>query len=131
MGLRVDIYKTAGGNCSNGGVSSSADRLTLVNVDGPFAPSEDAPPALLVEGHLPGALRIIPAEECPETGVGYVPIKPKGALGPMAGGTYAGTSDGRFGEAVAKLKGGPSYGVGPVAFHDRFETQAQYDALTR
>ncbi|MCA1571177.1 MAG: SWIM zinc finger domain-containing protein [Chloroflexi bacterium] len=48
MGIRAEIYKSANfADCSNGGVSSFFDTVTIVNIDGPFEPTDDAPPVLL------------------------------------------------------------------------------------
>jgi hypothetical protein len=48
--------------------------------------------------------------------------RPEGMLGPMAGGTFIDTSDSRFSAAVGFY--------GAVSLHDRWESQAQYDALS-
>ena len=47
MGLTVRIYRDGGDDCTNGGISSKVERLTLLNVAGPFEPSFDAPAAML------------------------------------------------------------------------------------
>jgi hypothetical protein len=47
----------------------------------------------------------------------------------MAGGNFGSTSDGRFSEACRKLLGHDFYGAVPI--HDRFESQAMYDMLSR
>ena len=119
MGLRVSILKDNSlGDCSNGGVSRYVNNLTLINVEGPFKPTEDAPAALIVAGNLSGA-KVIPCE-------------PDGAdmsnlIGPMMGGTYVTTSDSRFSEKLEEL--GVSRGMA-VPFHDRYETTEQYRALS-
>ena len=123
MGLIADIYKN-GGDCSNGGLSSWADGVCLVNVDGPFSPSDRYAAALLVPGAVSGIARVIPAEEQEGSWVPY----PSDGLGPMMGGCYVATSDGRFSKAVEKITGARFYGAVPL--HDRYETQAQYDALS-
>ena len=124
MGLRVDIISGSGINCSNGGVSSTKTQLTLVNVDGPFEPTEEAPSAML-ESNGGNTVKVVPVwgktEVALETG--------KYALGPMMGGCYVATSDTRFGEALRKLGQTNSYIAVPL--HDRYETQQQYDILSR
>lgn len=126
MGLIVEVLRhTRGGvieNYTNDGVSGYADRLCLVNVDGPFEPGVDAPAAIL-ESHMPGILRIVPA------GLGcngYVPVRHSVRIGPMMGGNYAATSDSRFGDACFRIIGHRFYGA--VAIHDRWESQEQYNS---
>ena len=107
MGLIVYIYRDRQlGDCTNGGISATADRLTLVNVPGPSEPDETAPAAIL-ESHAPGCLRIVPQE-----------LKDLGAW-PMMGGNFAHTSDSRFAGACERLLGHWFYGA--VAIHDRTE----------
>jgi hypothetical protein len=129
MGLRAEIYTSRLGSCSNGGISERHQTVTVVNAEGPFSPTDDAPPVLLVKGNLPGTVKIVPASM--DTPGEYQPAEPLGMLGPMAGGCYVDTSDSRFGEAISRIIGGMPAAHGPVALHDRFETQAQYDALSR
>ena len=109
MGLIVYIYRSAGPDCSNNGVSSGVSQLTLTNVEGPFDANPDRPAALLVKGNVPGAVKIVPQGPEGEVIPGWL----------MFGGNYAGSSDSRFHEAVERL-GGPRFG-GPVAVHDRIE----------
>jgi hypothetical protein len=47
----------------------------------------------------------------------------------MAGGTFAASCDSRFGDAIKAVTGLRLYAALPV--HDRFETSAQYEALSR
>jgi len=47
MPATVYVYKNPLGDCTNGGISSGVDRLTLMNVEGPATPSLRAPPAWL------------------------------------------------------------------------------------
>lgn len=122
MGLIVSILEDKRlGNCSNGGVSSEKNEMTLVNVDGPFKPTDDRPAALLVPGHMPGIAHVVVAEERDDE---YVPMRPDDAVGPMMGGAYVASSDGRFGQAVEEITGARFYGAVPL--HDRFETVGQY-----
>ena len=112
MGLLVEIYKNpAYAACSNGGVSSKADGACVVNAEGPFNPS-DKYPAVIVDSHVDGCVRAIPAE--------YVAGKWVKAQGwYVAGGAYIASSDGRFNALVTKLTGAPFYGA--VSLHDRKE----------
>lgn len=115
MGLRVSIYTPSYGECSNGGYSARFNDLTIVNVDGPFNPTAAAPAALLVAGNLPNTARVVPADS------------PTGMVGPMMGGCYVASCDGRWADAVIALTGTRT---GAVALHDRYESQATYNALS-
>lgn len=110
MGLLVSVYRNAElpCDCTNNGVSSRTNKLCVVNIDGPSDPTDDAPAVLLLEGNLP------------ET----VHIKPEGLVDSgmvvMMGGNYAGTSDSRFGNAIAKITG-QRFAMGMAPIHDRVE----------
>jgi hypothetical protein len=103
MGLYANIYDRPLGNCSNGGISAGHKRVCLVNVEGPFEPTPDAPAARLIKTRL-----------------GNLVCEPLGLEGKtMFGGAFVYSSDSRFGEAVQKLSG---YGHPfPVGLHDRIE----------
>lgn len=147
MGLIAEIFKhPMFAMCSAGGVSETFDKLTLVNVDGPFDPTPDRPAALLLPGNVSGTAKVVPAESvrtcvtcgarageggvaepiCNDNGRGgghrYVDhwraLSPGGA-GPMAGGAFVHTSDSRFSRAVEDVVGHRFYGA--VALHDRWE----------
>ena len=109
MGLLVNVYKTEGCDCTNGGVSSkwNIKGLCLTNVPGPFNPSEDYPAAQLVKQsfYFGDSVKIIP-EECEGKQT-------------MMGGNYAATSDSRFSDAIAARLGHNFYGAVPI--HDRVE----------
>ena len=108
MGLLVNVYKTYGRDCTNGGVSSrDIEGLCLINVPGPFEPSDRYPAAQLIKQtfHFGSSVKIIP-EEC------------KGKQ-TMMGGNYAATSDSRFSDAIAARLGHNFYGAVPI--HDRVE----------
>jgi len=109
MGLLVNVYKTEGRDCTNGGVSSkwNIKGLCLTNVSGPFDPCEDYPAAKLVKqtfGHG-SSVKVIPEE----------------AEGKwtMMGGNYAATSDSRFSDKIEEMLGHGFYGAVPI--HDRVE----------
>jgi hypothetical protein len=106
MGLIVSVYRDAEGyDCTNGGISASHIRLCVVNVDGPFEPSDDCPAVILKPGNIPKALPKLVPEEDQEHWT-------------MFGGNYAGTSDSRFSDAVERMCG---IRAGIVPIHDRVE----------
>jgi hypothetical protein len=111
MGLLVSVYRDSNGiDCTNGGVSSTDIKgLCLINVSGPFNPSDDYPAAVLVVRHFGfgSVLSIVPEENF------------KGQH--MFGGNYASTSDSRFGEAAREMLDGEQYWIGAVPIHDRAE----------
>lgn len=116
MGMIVYVYRTAEGDASNGGVSARHNTLTVVNVDGPFTPTENRPAAYLTTGPL-GHPILVPADEVNGT---YAPRKTGfSEVGPMFGGNIADTSDARWNRAVRKIAGVS----GPVHIHDRFEVR--------
>jgi hypothetical protein len=116
MGLIANIFKTTY-DCSNGGVSSECSEVTIVNIEGPFEPTEDRPAVLLVE-NAGGTVKIVPAVEVEDANEYHGKWAPK--LGSMMGGTYVATSDSRFTNAVERLLGSRFYGA--VPFHDRYES---------
>jgi hypothetical protein len=122
MGLHVSVYRNAElrGDFTNGGISSSADHLTVVNVSGPFEPSDDAPAVALIDGAL-GTKILVPVLQ--DSKGKWQRVRAQGHVGPMAGGNYAASSDSRFGEAVGFY--------GAVSIHDRFETMEQYALLSQ
>lgn len=114
MGLLVNVYRTGITDCTNSGISSRTDQLCLMNVDGPFEPSERALPAMLVKNHG-NTVKIVPC---------WAGISDHGEWYPteahvMMGGNYAASSDSRFSKAVEDLLGHRFYGA--VAIHDRVE----------
>lgn len=123
MGITLDIFKSSMGDFSGGGLSSRAERVTLVNVEGPSEPSREAPAVALLAGHTPETVRAVPVIA---NGSDYELVEPEGSVGPMMGGCYVGTADSRFSRAVEEITGRRFYGA--VALHDRYETTAQYAA---
>lgn len=127
-GLRLQVYKHRGEDHSDGGLSSRCDDVTLVGVESdwgsqePLAPeaqSEEAtwnaPAVVLVKRFVGGrkSFYVRPADEVPsEQGTPW-----------MAGGCHVGTSDSRWSDLTGH------YGALPL--HDRTETWAQYDAMSR
>lgn len=132
FGLIIEVYRTAGlggTDCTRGGVSSRADRLTVVGtVDRErramvrpmprdaqvFGPRDDAPAVALrpTNGGAGGAC-IVPVEMGPD-GV-YRTVD----AWVMMGGNYGGTSDSRWSRLVETITGARFYGA--VAIHDRIE----------
>ncbi len=106
MGLLISIYKnTRYGDCTLNGVSSRKIKgLCITNIDAPFEPDEDYPPAKLEENAF-NSVRIVP-EEC------------EGKWS-MMGGNYGASSDSRFAEKIEEILGHRFYGA--VAIHDRVE----------
>lgn len=114
MGLPIYVLRDSLGDCTNGGISSRANSLTVMNIDGPFEPSDDAPPVLLVE-HYKGCLSLVPAERSPG-GTAWQKVQGKHF---MMGGNYGATSDSRFSSKCETLLQHRFYGA--VAIHDRVE----------
>lgn len=118
MGLSVDIFRWSLGDCTNGGQSSGVKSVCVVNIPGPSNPGPDRPAFELVNG--PG-------------GKGHAILRPVSGkpdqIGPMFGGNFGHASDSRFSQAVRELTGVAHYGA--VHIHDRYETAADYESLTR
>lgn len=129
-GITISVYRNGGYDATAGGVSSKADRLTVVGVEDSlgqffpmprgsqvFAPSEDAPAVVVKVRNVGGpVLSVVPAtyDEQRQT---Y-----KAHPGVMAGGNYAATSDSRVGELVRTVTGHDFYGA--MAVHDRIECRS-------
>lgn len=96
MGLLVSVYR--GVYTSKNNAFDGKSQIVVVNIAGPFEPNDKAP-AAMVHKNAFGDPIIVPVAE--DGGpMGYVAM----------GGSYAGTSDGRFREAVG------IYGAVPI--HD-------------
>jgi hypothetical protein len=108
MGLLVSVYRNAEltGDCTMNGVSKRYTSLCIINADGPFDPSDDAPAAKIVMN--PGGTAVIKAVEDINS-----------EKWTMFGGNFAYTSDSRFAEAVANIVGKRIYAAIPI--HDRIE----------
>lgn len=122
-GLLVSIYRSAGGDCTNGGVSSKADDAVLIKNGvelGPFS-AESSPPALYLAKWCDRWIA------CPENLEVKHPPRPRPGTrdvlrlgdrtieylgGWMFGGNFAYTSDSRFSVAV---------GAYPIPIYDRRE----------
>ena len=111
MGMIVHVYKNPLGDCTSDGVSKNVSEMCVVNCEGPFQPNENCP-AVMLDSHMKGILRLVPAIETDE---GW--FKPDKWF--MDGGNLAATSDSRFTKACERLSGVPFYGA--VCIHDRDE----------
>lgn len=115
-GLLVEVYRAANrSDCTNGGVTSRVDHCVLVGIGVPeiFEPSERTPALELCTKSVGGELYHYAR---PVLG----PDDPRKNIGPMNGGNFVYTSDSRL-----------PCGRRPIPVHDRWETQEQYDALSR
>lgn len=113
--LPINIYRTSGPDCTNGGISSRYNELLLVCDEGYVDIDENNPPENLVKVVTRnfgfGTYRHIePVAKVDEGNVGW-----------MSGGNIAYSCDSRF----RRLSG--EY---PLSIHDRQETQEHYDYLT-
>lgn len=116
--LRISVYKNPKyKNCSNGGITEKYDELLIVCKNGNIEVDESNPPENLVvyRERVMGGKNSGYIEP-------YAPC-PSGCVGWMSGGSFAGSSDGRFSEMVGIY--------GAVAVHDRTESQKQYDETFR
>lgn len=109
MGLNVNVFRRAGTDCSANGLSARFDSVCVMNVEGPFEPTEDCPGVMLIEGPSCGGKGnpILVPVELIDSGKWY-----------MFGGNFGHTSDSRFGKAVEEMV--PGF-TGAVKFHDRVE----------
>jgi len=100
-GMIVEVYKTGRlGDCTNGGISSKFDTLTLVGEGVPeiFEPSDNAP-IVYLKDHM-GAYIAVPQETF------------DGKQHSMFGGSFLWTSDSRFRQNISEA---------PLRIHDRVE----------
>ena len=117
-------YIKEGYDPTNGGLSSRLDTITVFPED---ATDENIKAWCDKHGkHIEDAARIVKNESWGQKHLHIEPvIKPKGMIGPIFGGNFAYTSNGIWanmtGEKTCK----------PVPIHDRFETEEQYNALSR
>lgn len=115
--LRLTVYSNPDyRRCANGGWTQEHDELFVACHEGPFDVDEDDPALFVLKASPYGTIRLEPRNG----GKG---------VGPMMGGSYAGTSDSRFSRMAEKLTGCPWHGA--VAVHDRYESQELYDRMSR
>lgn len=115
--ISVYVFRSSLGDCTNGGASGKFDTLYVEHPRGCFEVETSDERLFRVEPNAFGHPVLIPEN------------KPRKAIGPMAGGNYAASSDSRFEEAIRAVTGRGFYGA--VAIHDRFETQREYELLSR
>ena len=117
-GVRLSVLRDARGDFTGGGVSSQHADLWLVDVTLPPRWTRPIPE---------GGVTVRLAQTVPGYWVLEPTIQPGDKVGPMAGGNYAIAKYGTDAQAWSSLLGH----VGAIPVHDRFETQEQYDALSR
>lgn len=119
-GVSVSIFRSDLGDCTNGGVTNPANSQGKVVVvfdsairDGNYRLDDCLKDPRFV------CLKVVRRP-------GYTHCEPliagRSGIGPMAGGNYVYSMDSRFTTSVGRY---------PVPVHDRFETQEQYDLLSR
>ena len=115
-GLTLYVYRTHERDCTLGGVSSKANRLTLVGDGIPEIDeaTEDAPEIVLQRSNAVNSnddrqisLRLIPPHLLDER------------RWTMFGGNFATTCDSRLGDAIERITGRRFFGAIPI--HDRVE----------
>lgn len=121
QGIICDIL-TDGRSYSNGGISATHKRVTLIGPE-----IEQATRQIKAAGNYPMTLHApsadAPAVRLCTTSPNYLVAepteKPSGAVGPMSGGTWIVSSDRRRWEILTGSHR-------PIPLHDRFETTEQY-----
>lgn len=105
-------------DCTNGGISSRYAELLCVCPDGWKEIDENDPPENLVH--------VVCRSICGRNTYHVEPVaRPdEGNYGWMAGGNYAATCDSRFSTLIGNM-------YCAVSIHDRQETPAEYDMLSR
>ena len=114
--LPVDVYRCSGADCTNNGVSGRYDRLLVLCDDGFLDVDSDNLPENL--------FHVVRRTFCGREIYHLEPVVPPKDAGWMMGGNYAATSDSRFSRMT-----GNYYEAIPI--HDRQETWAEYDMLSR
>jgi len=110
--LCVHVYRSSLGDCTNGGVTATADTVYVAgSAKVPLEGYSDHAPDLVLTRNGFGNVIAVPQ------------LAPReGFIGPMDGGNYVATSDSRWSRAVGM------YGAVPV--HDRYETPEDYRILS-
>lgn len=112
-GMLVFVYRH-GSDCTAGGITSKLDQIVLVGpgIEGPFEVKEGEPYLELQRKNVNGEyLYAVPRNDGDKSSL----------VGPMFGGNFVYSSDSRFRRVC----------VYPLPVHDRWETQACYDAMSR
>jgi hypothetical protein len=118
-GLTVDVLRSAKyGDSTNSGVTSKHSSFVVVDpaIAGIFEPTKDMPALKLVK-------RTFGQSQESQTYIHAEPLEPvpAGCVGYMFGGNFIYSCDSRFREVNQY----------PIPVHDRIETAAQYDRLSR
>ena len=104
QGLIISVYRDRY-DCTNGGVSSQNDDLTLIGpgIEGPFEPAENRPTVTIVTREIDGReyKHLVPCDENAKPLPGWY----------MAGGNFGYSSDSRFND----------HSHYPLPIHDRKE----------
>jgi hypothetical protein len=114
-GLILEVYKTKLlARCANGGISERCDYVTITGPGIPeiFEPGPERP-----------EVRLVTRTICGEPYCHAEPVEPpaEGRTPYMAGGAYVHTSDSRFTRLCRY----------PIALHDRTDTWADHEILSR
>jgi len=117
MGIIASVYRDADQkyDCTMNGWSSRFTRCVVVNAEGPFEPTENAPAVKIVRHRTMNTLHAVSVEDI-ESGKWT-----------MSGGNFIYSCDSRFGELCVRLlkEGGVSsplhFSHGAVSVHDRIE----------
>ena len=118
-GLRATVLIGPYGDCSNGGYSSRYKHVIIVGPDiPPLHPVRHDQPAVRLSSTAPGYTVAEPL------------YRHADLIGPMASGAYVVVQYESDGAAVWRSLLGTTFSAA-IPFHDRFETQDQYDALSR
>lgn len=121
LGIKLSVLRSALGDCTNGGITAEATHVILIDDRIPeseqrYEPSDRSPGVRLTRTTRDYQV-LVPIDPWIPTGGRTV--------GPMAGGSYA-VGDYGNSEVWKRLTGGQ----GALPVHDRFETEAQYRALS-
>jgi hypothetical protein len=129
-GIRVEIFKASNSHndTSNSGISYFWDEAILI-VEGGYIEVGDhnrvLPVIRIVNGVFDGtAIAVLDWSVGPFAG-----YPPESDANRMFGGTYVASSDTRFRREVERVTGSRFYGAVPL--HDRYETPAQSEVLSR
>ena len=110
MGLRLNVYRAKDDSgWPSDDVSGAVDHITVINVEGPFEPSDAAPAYMLERHHY---FLTAPVLSPVDLATGQ-------SRGGMASGNYAGKGDRRWSDAVSAITGTRFWDL--VAIHDRCE----------
>lgn len=115
--MTVSVLRAADGEFTNGGLTSKHKTVLLVGPGGApdgYDTKKAGMPVFHVVSRRFGGQPYYHAEPDEE-------FHPAGCVGPMSGGNFLYSCDSRFREMFPY----------PIPAHDRFETPAQYDALSR